>query len=160
MNASICINEFRINSFAGKLCIFLVAFGYLKFPNKICSVQLLVKRGRGIGLNKSLSLGWSALLRESTFSLRKWFWEIYLLIEPKRNHRGAITTTIISEANRKTFLESNARGLKSKILGQLVRRIILLLPLWLYVLDREVKDYNSVTCKEDKKVQISLAGTS
>lgn len=126
MNASTCITEFRINSFARKLCIFLVAFSYLNFPNKTCSVQLQVKRGRGIGLNKSLC-HWDEVL--SSESLKKWLWEIYLLIEPKRNHRGAIATMIISVANRKIFLESNAGGLKRRILGQPVRRIILLLPL-------------------------------
>lgn len=137
MNASTCITEFGINSFARKLSIFLVAFSCLNFQNKACFVQLVVKREREIGLNKSLC-HWDEVL--SSESLRKWFWEIYLLIEPKRNHRGAIATTIISEANRKTSLESNAGGLKRKTLGQLVRRIIFLLPLWLYVLDREVKD--------------------
>lgn len=126
MNASTCITEFRINSFARKLCILPVAFSYLNFPNKTCSVQLLVKRGRVIGLNKSLC-HWDEVL--SSESLRKWFWEIYLLIELKRNHRWAIATMIILEANRKTFLESNAEGLKRKILGQPVRIIILLQPL-------------------------------
>lgn len=105
-------------------CIFLVAFSDLNLPNKTFSIQLLVKRGRETGLNGSLCY-WDEVL--SSESLRKSFWEICLLIEPKRNLRGAITTAVMLRANRKTFLEGNAGGLKGKTLGQPVGRIVVLL---------------------------------
>lgn len=62
------------------------------------------------------------------------------MIEPKRNYRDAITTAVMLEANRKMFLKGNAGGLKCKIPGQPVRIIVLLLPQWLYILDRGMKD--------------------
>lgn len=37
-------------------------------------------------------------------------------------------TAVMLQANRKTFLEGNAGGLKGKTLGQPVGRIVVLLP--------------------------------
>lgn len=45
------------------------------------------------------------------------------MIEPKRNHRRAITAAVMLDANR--HFQGNAGGLMCKILGQPVRRIVL-----------------------------------